>query len=77
MNITASKNSKIINYIAHLCNDQDKLYIMPDSVHIFKNIASSMTSGKIFYLDKTTVEKYDLPSKKFLLYLFLFAKHIN
>lgn len=53
MKITAGKYNMLNNYIQHLCNNQDRLYIMPDSVHVFKNVACSLTSGTKFYLNET------------------------
>ncbi|XP_011859791.1 PREDICTED: uncharacterized protein LOC105557210, partial [Vollenhovia emeryi] len=64
LNITANKYSKIQNYIQHPCNNEDKLFIMADSVHVFKNVACSLTAGNTFYLSDTLVEKYNLPHKE-------------
>lgn len=40
---------------------------MPDSVHVYKNVSCSLTSGKKFYLDETLVKKYNLPSNEITL----------
>jgi len=61
MNITIGKFCKLINHVEHLCNHQDKLFLMVDSVHVYKNVVCSLTSGNTFYLNKTVVQKYDLP----------------
>ncbi|EFN78912.1 Transposable element P transposase, partial [Harpegnathos saltator] len=61
MNITVDKYCKINNYIPHPCDNDEKLFVMPDSVHVFKNVACSLTAGNKFYLDETLVRKYDLP----------------
>lgn len=61
MNITAGKFSKINNSIEHPCNNRDRLFVMPDSVHVFKNVACSLTSGAKLYLNETLVKKYSLP----------------
>jgi hypothetical protein len=37
---------------------------MPDAVHVFKNVAGSLTSGHRFYLDQRTVDAYKLPSSE-------------
>jgi len=64
MNITAGKFNKIINSIPHPCNDKDTLFIMPDPVHVFKNVGCSLTSGHKFYLNETLVKKYNLPDNE-------------
>lgn len=61
INITAGKFNKINNYIEHPCNKKEKLYVMPDSVHVYKNVACALISGAKFYLNETLVKKYDLP----------------
>lgn len=60
-NITAGKFSEINNYTSHPCNKEDKLYITADSVHVYKNVACSITAGHIFCLDDALVKKYNLP----------------
>ncbi|XP_011883597.1 PREDICTED: uncharacterized protein LOC105570767 isoform X2 [Vollenhovia emeryi] len=61
MNITVGKHSKINNYTTHPCSNEEKLFIMPDSVHVYKNVACSLTAGNKFYLDDTLVRLYNLP----------------
>jgi len=34
---------------------------MPDSVHVYKNVACSLTTGAKFHLNETLVQKYNLP----------------
>ncbi|XP_011859223.1 PREDICTED: uncharacterized protein LOC105556731 [Vollenhovia emeryi] len=60
LNITASKFSKISNSIQHPCNDQDRLFVMADTVHVFNNVVCSLRSGKNFYLDEIIVKKFNL-----------------
>lgn len=61
MNISVGKYCKINNYAAHSCNNEEKLFIMPDSIHVYKNVACSLTAGNKFYLDETLVKIYNLP----------------
>jgi hypothetical protein len=61
-NINATKHGNVINFCANPSNEHEKLFVMPDPVHVFKNIASSLRSGHNFYLDQSIVEKYNLPS---------------
>ncbi|XP_025160194.1 uncharacterized protein LOC112589802 [Harpegnathos saltator] len=63
LNITASKFSKINNSIQHPCDDQDRLFVMADTVHVYKNVACSLTSGKTFYVDETIMKRYNLSHK--------------
>lgn len=39
MNIIVGKSCKLINYCKHPYNNQEKLYITADSVHVYKNVA--------------------------------------
>lgn len=64
LNIRAGKFSKIQNYVPHPSNNKDKLFITSDSVHVYKNVACSLTAGNTFYLDETLVNKYNLPHKE-------------
>jgi len=61
MNIVVNKYSKMNNYIPHPCNNEEKVFIMPDSVHVFKNVACSLTAKNKFYLNEMLVRKYNLP----------------
>jgi len=61
MNIVINKYSKMNNYILHPCTNEEKVFIMPDSVHIFKNVACSLIAENKFYLNETLVRKYNLP----------------
>lgn len=63
-NITGGKWSTVNNYTQHPCNNNDKLYIMPDSIHVFKNVACALTAGNTFYLNETLVTKYNLPQNE-------------
>ncbi|XP_018378089.1 PREDICTED: uncharacterized protein LOC108770853 [Trachymyrmex cornetzi] len=58
--IIVNKYSKMNNYIPHPCNNKEKLFVMPDSVHVFKNVVCSLTAGNKFYLDETLVRKHNL-----------------
>jgi hypothetical protein len=62
--ITACKHSQIKNYTPHPCDElsNQKLYISPDPVHIFKNICGALTDGNIFELEESIVRQYNLPS---------------
>jgi hypothetical protein len=64
MNIIVNKYSKINNYIPHPCNNEEKLFVMPDSVYVFKNVACLLTAGNKFYFNETLVIKYNLPHNK-------------
>jgi hypothetical protein len=55
LNINAHKHSKINNSIPHPCMENEKLFVMPYAIHVFKNVADSLTSGHRFYLDQRTV----------------------
>lgn len=59
-NITAGKFSQIQNYTQHPCNNEDKLFITVDPVHVYKNVACTLTAGNTFYLDEIIVKKYNL-----------------
>jgi hypothetical protein len=61
--ITAGKYSQIKNYTPHPCDElsNQKLYISPDPVHIFKNICGALTDGNIFELEESIVRQYNLP----------------
>lgn len=61
LNIIISKYCKINNYTTHPSNNEEKLFIMPDSVHVYKNVACSLTTDDKFYLCKTLMTKYNLP----------------
>lgn len=61
MNIVVGQYSNINNCIQHPCNYEDKLFVMPDSVHIFKNVACALSAGHIFHLDQSLLQKYNLP----------------
>lgn len=60
-NITGGRWGTVNNYIQHPCDNKEKLYIMPDSIHVFKNVACSLTAGNTFYLNATLVQQYNLP----------------
>lgn len=60
MNITEGKYCKINNYTAHPCNNQEKLFIMLDLVHVYKNVVCSLTTDNKFYLDEKVMKKYNL-----------------
>ncbi|EFN90118.1 hypothetical protein EAI_17545 [Harpegnathos saltator] len=49
LNITGKKWTTVNNYIQHPCDKKEKLYIMPDSVHVFKNVACSLTAGNTLF----------------------------
>lgn len=49
-------------FCKHPIEENEKLYILPDPVHIYKNIAGSLLRQKTFYIDKKIVEKYELSS---------------
>lgn len=51
MNIIVGKSCKLITYVKHPYNNQEKFYITADSVHVYKNVACSLTSGNTFYLN--------------------------
>jgi hypothetical protein len=55
LNINDHKQSKINNSIPHPCMENEKVFVMPDAVHVFKNVADSLTCGHRFYLDQRTV----------------------
>lgn len=61
-NIVASRNSIIRNTIPHPCIEHEKLLIVPDPVHVFKNIAASLTSNRTFTFSDSFVKKYNLQS---------------
>ncbi|KAL1509011.1 hypothetical protein ABEB36_003818 [Hypothenemus hampei] len=50
LNIGAGKFTKINNYINHPYLPQKKLYFMPDSIHVFKNLAIAFTKHYKFIL---------------------------
>lgn len=63
MNVTVGKYTKIINYISYPCDNEEKLFVMPDSVPVFKNVAYSLTADNKCYLDEMLVRKYNLQHK--------------
>lgn len=64
LNIVAGKHSQINNSVVHPCLPNERLLVVPDPVHIFKNIASALTKGHSFILEDCIVEKYNLLHNK-------------
>jgi hypothetical protein len=63
LNISANRHGKIVNFCPHPVNNQERLYIMPDPVHIFKNIATSLIKHRVFEINSEIQEKYHLASE--------------
>jgi hypothetical protein len=62
-----SGHSDIRNYTPHPCLKNEKLFIMPDPVHLFKNIAAALRKGHKFYLSDVVaviVQSYGLCSNE-------------
>lgn len=64
LNIVAGKYTKVHNYIEHPCHADKKLFAMPDPVHVFKDLAATLTKGYIFILNNSLVQEYNLPFNK-------------
>jgi hypothetical protein len=64
LNIVANRHSDIRNYTPHPCLKNEKLFIMPDPVHLFKNIAAALRKGHKFYLSDVIVQSYGLCSNE-------------
>lgn len=62
LHITANRHEKIVNFCPHPLNNQERLYIMPDPVHVFKNLAISLIGHKKFQINFEIQQKYHLPS---------------
>jgi hypothetical protein len=62
LNVVAGKHSEIKNYTLHPYIPEEKLFIMPDPVHIFKNVAGALTNGHKFFLAEELREEFQLPS---------------
>lgn len=60
LDVGAGRHGVINNYIPHPCLKYEKLLIVPDRVHIFKNIAAAFTKGHSFTLEKNIMQKYSL-----------------
>jgi hypothetical protein len=60
LNIVAGKHSVISNCIPHPCLSNERLLVVPDPVHIYKNIASALTKGYSFVLGDSIVKKRKL-----------------
>jgi len=54
------RNGEIKCTIPHPAQSQDKLYIMPDPVHVFKNIRSMLERQKVIYLPESIVNSQSL-----------------
>ncbi|XP_031335055.1 uncharacterized protein LOC116164931 [Photinus pyralis] len=63
LHITAGRHEKVKNYCAHPCDKNERLYVMPDPVHAFKNVATSLVRHKIFKISDAIKNKYKLPSE--------------
>lgn len=59
---SCTRQSKILNFIPRPVNMNDKLFVMRDSVHVFKNVAAPLTNERKFYLDESIVTEHQLPS---------------
>jgi hypothetical protein len=64
LNIVANRHSDIRSYTPHPCLKNEKLFIMPDPVHLFKNIAAALRKGHKFYLSDVIVQSYGLCSNE-------------
>jgi len=53
INVGPSSN---VNWIPHPCDSSQKLWIIPDPVHVFKAIMEMLRSNGIIYLDNDTVK---------------------
>lgn len=65
--IVCSRYSKTINYCMHPCSTpeaQKKLYFMPDTPHVFKNLRLALTEGHSFYLSDEVVKRFNLESNE-------------
>ncbi|RLU24294.1 hypothetical protein DMN91_002382 [Ooceraea biroi] len=70
-NIGCHRNSEIRCSIPHPARPQDRLYIMPDPVHVFKNIRSMLENQEIISLPQSIVESQGLSHP------FVEVKHIE
>jgi hypothetical protein len=62
LNVVAGKHSEIKNYTLHPYIPEEKLFIMPDPIHIFKNVAGALTNGHKFFLAEVLREEFQFPS---------------
>lgn len=62
LHIYANRHERIVNSCPHPLHTQERLYIMPDPPHVFKNLAIALIRHKIFVINHETQEKYKLPS---------------
>jgi hypothetical protein len=60
LNIVAGKHNVISNSIPHPCLSNERLLVVPDPVHIYKNIAAALTKGYSFVLGDSIVKKHKL-----------------
>ncbi|CAH1382772.1 unnamed protein product [Tenebrio molitor] len=74
LNIVAGKHNVISNSIPHPCLSNERLLVVPDPVHIYKNIAAALTKGYSFVLGDSIVRNINCniasfqlnPSKNFM-----------
>jgi len=56
------KMGTVVAYIPHPERPNEKLWVLPDSVHLFKNILPCLSSNKVIYLPQDVVEEEGLIS---------------
>ena len=52
------------NWIPHPCCDTEKLWILPDSTHVYKNIFTMLKNNCKIILHENTVRKFNLPGRE-------------
>ncbi|KAJ8978026.1 hypothetical protein NQ317_000485 [Molorchus minor] len=62
--VVCSRHEITKNFAKHPSDNDRKLYFMPDSPHVFKNMRLALTEGQNFYLSPDIVKRYSLPSNE-------------
>lgn len=60
----AGKHNQIKNHLPYPIFPHKKLFIMLDTVHVFKNVAAALTNKRKLYINENIVKGYDLPSSE-------------
>lgn len=60
--ITAGRHSKISNFITHPLHASQKIFILADAPHLFKNIKNMFITNKIIEIPKHIQDKFNLPT---------------
>lgn len=60
--IKAGRYSETTNYFLDPCDETRKIYVIPDAVHIFKNIKGMLANNKQMTIPQNIATQFDLPS---------------